>query len=68
MDRKTLRKTKILRGFKVSVFATNLFCITDWPQYDPEVASFGGGLLNKGVETGAFPMTRTYGGSVTLTF
>ncbi len=68
MDKKTLRKTKVLRGFSVSVFATNLFCITDWPQYDPEVASLGGGLLNKGVETGAFPMTRTYGGSVTLTF
>ena len=68
MNRKTLKKSKVFKGFKVSIFATNLFCITDWPQYDPEAVSFGAGLLSRGVETGAYPMTRTYGGNITLTF
>lgn len=57
-----------VQNASIGVSATNLFCITDWPQYDPEVASFGGGSLNRGVETGAYPMTRTYGFNLKVSF
>ena len=47
---------------------TNLFCITNFPQFDPEVASLSGSSLYRGVETGAYPMTRSYGFSLKLGF
>jgi hypothetical protein len=56
-----LKKIGFIQSAFVGVYATNLFMLTDWPQYDPEVAAFGGGSLNRGVETGGYPMTRTYG-------
>ncbi len=57
-----------LQGLSLGVFATNLFCITQWPQYDPEVASFSGSSLYRGVETGGYPMTRSYGVNLKLAF
>ncbi len=54
-------KTKVFQNMSVSFFATNVFCITKWPQFDPDVASLGGSALYRGVETGAYPMTRSYG-------
>jgi tonB-linked outer membrane protein, susC/ragA family len=66
---KWMKKTKILRGASVGVFATNLFCITNWPQYDPEAAAVVSGTnIYGGIETGSFPMTRTYGFNVKLQF
>lgn len=47
---------------------TNVFCITNFPQFDPEVASLSGSSLYRGVETGAYPMTRSYGFSLKLGF
>ncbi len=62
------RKLRVLQGIQIGVYATNLFCWTNWPQYDPEVAALGGNSLNKGVETGGYPMTRTYGFNLKLSF
>lgn len=56
-----ITKVGFIQTAAVGVYATNLFSISNWPQYDPEVASFGGGSLNRGIETGGYPMTRTYG-------
>ena len=65
---KTVKQIGFIQNAHLGVYATNLFCITDWPQYDPEVASFGGGSLNRGVETGGYPMTRTYGFNLRVSF
>lgn len=65
---KTLKQIKYIENVAVGVYATNLFSISTWPQYDPEVASFGGGSLNRGIETGGFPMTRTYGFNLKVSF
>lgn len=65
---KVCRKLKFIQGIGIGFYATNLFCLTDWPQYDPEVASWSGASLTKGVETGGYPMTRTYGFNLKLTF
>ena len=64
----TLKKIGFIQSAFVGVYATNLFMLTDWPQYDPEVAAFGGGSLNRGVETGGYPMTRTYGFNLKVSF
>ena len=66
---KLLEKTKFLRGLSVGFFATNVFCVTNWPQYDPEAAGLVSGTnIFAGIETGTFPMTRTYGFNVKLQF
>lgn len=68
LPRSLCTKTKIFQSASVSFFATNLFCITNFPQYDPEVASLSGSSLYRGVETGAYPMVRSYGFSLKLGF
>ena len=65
---KLCSKTKVFQNVSLSFFATNLFCITNFPQFDPEVASLSGSSLYRGVETGAYPMTRSYGFSLKLGF
>ncbi|MEG1864519.1 MAG: SusC/RagA family TonB-linked outer membrane protein [Alistipes sp.] len=62
-------KTKFLQGVTIGIFATNVFCITDWPQFDPEAAGMVNGTdIYPGIETGTFPMTRTYGFNLKLQF
>lgn len=64
-----MRKSKVFREIAVGVFATNLFCISPWPQYDPEAAGLiAGASIYPGIETGSFPMTRTFGFKVKLSF
>jgi len=61
-------KLKILQGASVGIFATNLFCITNFPQYDPETAVVNGTNIIAGIEPMTFPMTRTYGINLKLQF
>lgn len=63
-----LAKTKVLKYASVGAYATNLFCITNFPQYDPETGLLNGSDVHKGIETMTFPMTRTYGFNVKLQF
>ncbi|MDR3297030.1 MAG: SusC/RagA family TonB-linked outer membrane protein [Prevotellaceae bacterium] len=61
--------TQLLQSLSVGVYSSNVFCLTTWPQYDPEkLASLGNGSLNAGVESGSFPATRTYGFNLKVTF
>ena len=62
------RKTKVLQVASLGVYATNIFCITPFPQYDPEAGTLVGTNVINGVEYGAFPMTRTYGINLKLSF
>ena len=62
------RKTKVFQGVSVGFYATNLFCITPFPIYDPECGALVGTNVYSGVEAGALPMTRTYGVNVKLSF
>lgn len=69
IPKRWIKATRVLQGASVGVFATNVFCITDWPQYDPEAAgSVNGSNIFGGIETGTFPMTRTLGFNVKLQF
>lgn len=62
------QKVKVLQGGSLAFFATNLFCISNFPFYDPEVGSFSGSNIVKGVEAGSFPMNRSYGFNLKLQF
>jgi hypothetical protein len=58
-------------GFqKVRLFAsgTNLFTVTDYTGYDPEVAAFPTNDATVGVDLSAYPPSKTYTLGVELTF
>jgi hypothetical protein len=61
-------KTKVLQGASIAVFATNLFSWDKWPQFDPEGGMMTGTNVFNGIEAGAYPMTRTQGVNVRLSF
>ncbi|MBC9796836.1 SusC/RagA family TonB-linked outer membrane protein [Sinomicrobium weinanense] len=62
------RKTGFLQSASIGAFATNLFTWTDFPQYDPETGMLNGSDIHPGIESMAFPMTRSYGLNVKLSF
>ena len=69
LPRKICKKLRVLQGAALGVYATNIFCITDWPQFDPEAAgTLSGTNVVNGLEMGALPMTRTYGVNLKLQF
>ena len=68
VPRKKLEKIKYISGASIGVFATNIFCITDFPIYDPEAATMTGASVSRGMEACAYPMTRTYGMNLKLAF
>lgn len=68
LPQKIAAKTKIFQGISVGVYATNLFCISNFPFYDPEAGATVGSSIVRGIEAGAYPMTRTYGLNIKLNF
>ena len=65
---KICRKTKAIQAASFGVYATNVFCITNFPQYDPEAGALVGTNVYSGIEAGALPLTRTYGMNLKLSF
>lgn len=63
-----LKKTKVLQAASIGVFATNIFSWDKWPQFDPEGGMMTGTNVFTGIEAGAYPMTRTHGVNVRLSF
>lgn len=62
------KKTHFLESASLGAYATNLFCITPFSQYDPETAMVNGADIYSGIETLAYPMTRQYGINLKLSF
>lgn len=67
-QKKLLQKIKVCQNASLGIFATNVFCITKFPQYDPETGMLNGSDIFKGIEAMAFPMTRSYGLNIKLSF
>ncbi len=65
---KYARHVGFLQSASLGVYATNLFTWTNFPQYDPETGMLSGSDIYKGIETMAYPMTRSYGVNVKLSF
>ena len=51
---------KAVKNFRLFVTGTNIFTITKYTGFDPEVSSFGVGLLQQGIDYGAYPSQRSY--------
>jgi hypothetical protein len=50
------------RGFsraRLYVTGSNLFTLTDYTGFNPEVSSQGVGNVNRGIDVGAYPMARS---------
>jgi len=61
-------RIKGLQGASIGVFATNIFSWDKWPQFDPEGGMLTGTNVFSGIEAGAYPMTRTFGANIRLSF
>lgn len=63
-----LKNLKVIQSASIAVFATNIFSWDNWPQFDPEGGMLTGSDVYNGIEAGAYPMTRTQGVNVKLSF
>ncbi|MDX1326172.1 MAG: SusC/RagA family TonB-linked outer membrane protein [Arenibacter sp.] len=68
LPQRFLDRTDVFQQISLGVYATNLFTITDFPQYDPETGMVNGSQIHKGIESMSFPMTRSYGFNVKFSF
>ena len=59
---------KSFRQVRVSASVDNLFTITGYSGYDPDVNSQGQSNVNQGIDSGAYPLARTYTLGVNLGF
>ena len=57
-----------LSKFRLYVTAQNLFTITDYTGYDPEIGSFNQNVLLTGIDNGRYPSPRTFTFGVNLDF
>ncbi|TZF86487.1 TonB-dependent receptor (plasmid) [Pedobacter sp. BS3] len=64
----SLPKRYRLGDIKLSVTGTNLFTLTKYTGYDPNVNSFGQNSLNNGIDLGTLPQARSYSATVKLMF
>ena len=51
---------KHVKNLKVFITGTNLFTITEYKGFDPEVSSFSQSLLQQGIDYGSYPTQRSY--------
>ena len=63
-----MARQKVLQGVSLAAYATNVFCLTNYPFYDPEAGTMNGTNMLRGAEAGSYPMARTYGFNLKLRF
>lgn len=63
-----LRKGSAITAFKLFISSSNLFTITKYSGYDPNVNAFGQNSLNSGIDMGTLPQPRTFSAGLELTF
>lgn len=61
-------KSKTIDSLKFTLSGQNLWLLTDYTGFDPEVSSFAYDPLRSGVDWGSFPNQRTYAFGVNITF
>lgn len=67
MPDKFLKKVKFGK-FRVYGSANNLYTLTKYRGYDPEVNAFGQSHLLQGIDYGGYPLARTFVGGVQISF
>ena len=57
-----------ISNLRLSVSGRNLYTITNYSGYDPEVSIYGGSVFGKGADYGAYPMAKVILFSINATF
>lgn len=57
-----------IRSVQLALSGRNLYTLTRYSGYDPEVSIFGGSVYGKGADYGPYPMAKTYLFSLNVTF
>lgn len=55
-----LKSSKILSNLSINLMAANLFTITGYSGYNPDVNSFSGNWSFRGIDSGAYPIARSF--------
>ena len=63
-----LKNSKVIKSARIYVTVTNLFTITKYTGYDPEVNTNYNNPLTPGVDNGTYPQVRTYSAGFNLGF
>ncbi|MGL5318359.1 MAG: SusC/RagA family TonB-linked outer membrane protein [Bacteroidales bacterium] len=63
-----VQKLNWIKGLNVSFSAKNLFVLTSYSGYDPEVSSYMGDYSLMGFDYGSYPRARTYTLGISATF
>ena len=66
IPQKLLSKLKI-NNIQLSISGRDLFTLTHYSGYDPEVSIYGGSVFGKGADYGAYPMARSVLFSINVT-
>ena len=64
----SIRRRAGLASGRLYVTGANLFTITDYSGYDPDVSAQSVGNLNRGIDIGAYPLARSVTFGVTLNY
>lgn len=64
---KLLKRTPFTQ-FTLGIWGRDLACWSNFPGFDPEVATYQSGVMIPGAEMGVFPSTSTYGINLKLAF
>jgi len=67
LPRELLNKIKI-NNITLSLSGYNLYTLTKYSGYDPEVSIYGGSVFGKGADYGAYPTARSLLFSINATF
>lgn len=63
-----LTHKKVLKGLNIGISGGNLFVLTKYSEWDPEVNSFGSDIKRMGVDMGSYPGARTFSADIKFTF
>ena len=70
---KYLSHTKVIKGFKATISAQNVFTLTHYTGYDPEIGAYvgqGSSAQNQaiGIDFGRYPLTPMYSATINVNF
>jgi TonB-dependent starch-binding outer membrane protein SusC len=70
---KYLSHTKVIKGFKATIGAQNVFTLTHYKGYDPEIGAYvgtgaSGGNQAIGIDFGRYPLTPMYSATLNVNF
>ncbi|MDO9635245.1 MAG: SusC/RagA family TonB-linked outer membrane protein [Paludibacter sp.] len=68
VPKKILDKVEFLESISLSLFGRDLYCWTDYPIFDPEVATLNDAEITPGFETAQLPSSRTFGATLKVSF